>query len=352
MAISIRLLQPHEVELANNFFNKIYQTNRPIENFRWEFLDGPCGKAIYVIAVDDEVKTHTKIVGIQCAIPLEFISSKGQVVLTAKSEDTLVDPTYRGQKIFERMYQLLFDECTKAGIKYIWGFTPAQKAFERIGFEIPFMAEQALLVFKPIKAYNYLKQLNKENRALDRFKILGLCFISWIKQVLTPSKIPPPLKETTIEGKIQLFKEFYPHTDLFTLNQTPEYISWRIRNNPFQNQYESCQTITNNQVTADAILNIRGEVGYLEQMLSSNDMALQQLFPAIVKKFRSKNTALIRVMCFSSNTILNTQVSTLSSTGFTYLKRGNYFVWKSLTPENIIKPQQLFITRLFTQGNL
>src|SRR6478609_6485041 len=115
MPITIRLLQDHEVELANIFFNKVYQTNRPIENFKWEFLNGPFGKAIYTIAVDDSTTTHTKIVGIQCAIPIELISSKGKIVLTAKSEDTLVDPSYRGQKIFERMYELLFEECKKAG---------------------------------------------------------------------------------------------------------------------------------------------------------------------------------------------------------------------------------------------
>ena len=56
------------------------------------------------MAIDNSGSENNKIVGIQCAIPLEFTDVKGNVQLSAKSEDTLVDPAYRGQKIFERMY--------------------------------------------------------------------------------------------------------------------------------------------------------------------------------------------------------------------------------------------------------
>lgn len=349
MAISIRLLQPQEAELANNFFNTIYGTARSHENFRWEFLEGPCGKAIYVVAVDDAVTANTKIVGIQCAIPLELISTKGQIVLTAKSEDTLVDPSYRGQKVFERMYDLLFKECEKAGIKYIWGFTPAQKAFERIGFEIPFSAQQTLLVLKPFQAYTYLKSLNKENKAIDKFKIFGLCLLSWIKQFKTFFGKNAALTNTSLEGKNDLFQKFYGDTPLFTLNETPAYVNWRIKKNPFHNKYESYQSANHD---VDVILNFRGNIGYIEQILSKNDGAIKQLIPAMIRKFRSEKTGLVRTLSFSSNSTLTSQIDSLSAAGFTYLKRGNYFVWKSLTQERLIEPHQLFITRLFAQGNL
>ena len=176
MAIQIRLLLENEIDLANDFFNAIYKTNRSIENFRWEFLDGPNGSAIYIIAIDANASQINKVVGIQCAIPIELANVKGQTVLTAKSEDTLVDPAYRGQKIFERMYDLLFEECKKAGIKYIWGFTPAKKAFERIGFEIPYQAQQGLMVLNPVGAYSYLSTLNPDNKVKDKIKIAGLPF--------------------------------------------------------------------------------------------------------------------------------------------------------------------------------
>ncbi len=352
MAITIRLLQDQEVELANAFFNQVYQTNRPIENFRWEFLNGTFGKAIYTIAVDDSITTHIKIVGIQCAIPIELISSKGKIVLTAKSEDTLVDPAYRGQKIFERMYELLFDECKKAGIQYLWGFTPAQKAFERIGFEIPFKAEQALLVFNPLKAYSYLKGLNAQNKSMDKLKIFGLSILSWIKGIKRyfiqmKSK---DLLETSIQKKNDLFQSCYVDQEYFTLNETDQYLNWRINKNPFQNSYRNFQLHKNGKIEIDVILNTRKDVAYVEQVFSNQNETAPMLGALAVKAYEKK-VPLIRALCFSTNEELVSQGDQLKQAGFTYLKRGSYFVWKSLDPSIAVSPNLLLLNRLFTQGN-
>ncbi|HPM32227.1 MAG TPA: GNAT family N-acetyltransferase, partial [Chryseolinea sp.] len=316
MAITIRLLQNQEVELANTFFNKVYQVNRPIENFKWEFLDGPFGKAIYVIAVDETSITTTKIVGIQCAIPIELISSKGKIVLTAKSEDTLVDPAYRGQKIFERMYELLFDECRKSGIQYLWGFTPAQKAFERIGFEIPFKAEQALLVFNPLKAYYYLKSLNAKNTSVDKLKILGLSILSWIKGFnrYFISLKDSDLREVLIRKKNDVFQTSYSDKDYFTLNETDGYMKWRIDQNPFQNGYSCFQLHKNEKVSIDVILNVRANVAYLEQMFSCQNETAPVL-ASLAANASKKNVPLIRALCFSTNEELVLQGNQLTKAG-------------------------------------
>ncbi len=330
----------------------MYQINRPIENFKWEFLEGPFGKAIYVIAVEETSITTTKIVGIQCAIPIELISSKGKVVLTAKSEDTLVDPAYRGQKIFERMYALLFDECRKAGVQYLWGFTPAQKAFERIGFEIPFKAEQALLVFNPLKAYHYLTGLNAQNTSVDKLKILGLCMLSWIKGFKRHfiSLRNNDLREALIQKKNDFFQTCYGDHDYFTLNETDEYMKWRIDQNPFQNSYSSFQLHKNETLAIDAILNVREDVAYLEQIFScQNETA--PIIASLAAKATKKNVSLIRALCFSTNQELVLQGDQLTKAGFTYLKRGSYFVWKSLNTSIHISPNRLLLNRLFTQGN-
>ncbi len=352
MAISIRLLHEHEKELVNNFFNIVYKANRSLENFEWEFFNGPFGKAIYVIAIDEAVVTHTKIVGIQCAIPIELISSKGIILLTAKSEDTLVDADYRGQKIFERMYDVLFMECRKAGIKYVWGFTPAQKAFERIGFSIPFKTEQALLVFNVMRSYQYLKSLNPQNRLLDKVKIFGLCVLSWLKGFKHMTVKPSEIKETPLHARTILFQNFYQHLNYFTLNETEEYMKWRLLQNPFSNSYKGFQTIQKEEVVIDALINIRYNVSYIEQLMSRPGVKIRNTLAALVRVVRKQNSPLIRAFCFSTNDLLKSQGRALSATGFKYLKRGNYFVWKSLDDENVIQPEQLLINRLFTQGNI
>jgi GNAT superfamily N-acetyltransferase len=349
MAITIRLLRDDEIQLANNFFNAIYQTNRPLVNFRWEFLEGPFGKAIYVVAIDDSVTDTVKVVGIQCAIPVELINGLGERVLTAKSEDTLVDPAYRGQKIFERMYDLLFEACRNAGIRYIWGFTPAKKAFERIGFAIPFATEQALLVLQPLAAYRYLKSLNEHNKTLDKIKILGLSYLSWLKGLKRLFIDHLTVTETPLSDKDKAFQRHYAGQDLFTLHETTAYLTWRLGHNPFGNHYRSYQSVVGN---FDALVNSRPNVGYIEQIFAPVNSPHHGGIRSLVDILHKQRVPLIRTFNFSSNDVLKAQGRQLSEAGFTYLKRGSYFVWKSLDDQERIQPSQLLINRLFTQGNL
>jgi GNAT superfamily N-acetyltransferase len=175
----------NDYQAINDFHNRLYQKNRTIEQFRWEFHDCPARTGIYIIAKDTEKNT---VIGTQAVIPIELITDKGEIILSGKSEDTLVDPEYRGKRIFNNMYEMLFDECTKAGINYIWGFTTAKKPFRKMNFEIPWDQAQTLMVNKIIPAYKYFSSLNAKNSFKDKIKILALSYISKIK-TLTVKKI-------------------------------------------------------------------------------------------------------------------------------------------------------------------
>ncbi|MFZ1676711.1 MAG: GNAT family N-acetyltransferase, partial [Saprospiraceae bacterium] len=141
--IAISLLQDVDIPELLDFYNLINNDNRDKEKFLWEFYNAPAGKAIYVIAKDADTQ---KIIGSQCAIPVDLITQTGDIIHTGKSEDTLVHPDYRGLNIFENMYSMLFEKCRESGIKYLWGFTSAKKPFLRLGFTIPFDHSQSLMV--------------------------------------------------------------------------------------------------------------------------------------------------------------------------------------------------------------
>ncbi|MEJ1236522.1 GNAT family N-acetyltransferase [Chryseolinea sp. T2] len=353
MSILIRLLQPHEYTLANDFFNVTYKTNRSLKDFEWEFSHGPFGPAIYVVAIDQEVTDTIKVVGIQCAIPISLVNSAGDRVMTAKSEDTLVDPSYRGQKIFERMYEMLFDACKNAGIKYIWGFTPARKAFERIGFQIPFQAHQALMVMNPRKAYAYLSRLNPSNKRIDKLKIAGLTFLSRLASRVVPNPPDLELKRTAFYDKQHTLKALAPNGEMFYLDMTTDYLEWRLKRNPFGNNYDNFQILQNGKLVADALINTRlPRLGYVEQIIFGeglNENDKQKIVGAIVRELKYK-VDLIRVLCFDANDALIDQEQLFKRSGFIILKRGGYFVWKELEPAGL-EPNKLFLSRLFTQGN-
>jgi hypothetical protein len=353
MSIVIRLLQRQEYSLANDFFNTTYKTNRTLKDFEWEFTHGPFGPSIYVVAIDSEATDQIKVVGIQCAIPISLVNVDGNRVLTAKSEDTLVDPSYRGQKIFERMYELLFDACLKANIKYIWGFTPARKAFERIGFQIPFQSHQALMVMNPRKAYAYLSRLNPNNKGIDKLKIAGLTFLSRLASKVVPNPPDLELRRTAFYDKQHTLKALMPSGGLYFLDMTTEYLDWRLKRNPFGNNYENYQVLQNGKLVADALVNMRlPRLGYIEQIIFAenlNEIDKQKIVGAVVRELKYK-VDLIRMLCFDTNEALIDQEQLFKRSGFIILKRGGYFVWKELDDAGV-QPKDLFLSRLFTQGN-
>src|SRR5690606_2486804 len=329
------------------------KTNRSIADFNWEFMEGPWGPAIYVIAVDESETRYTKVVGIQCAIPIELKSSGGKVLRTAKSEDTLVDPAYRGQKIFERMYDLLFESCRQAGIQYIWGFTPARKAFERIGFEIPFMANQALLALNPVKSYRYLSALNPANRAVDKMKIAALSLLSRLT-AMKAGTLPSSPDISFRAEDIAPIDDIVGNTpDLYYLNMDRRYVEWRMVRNPFGNDYRTYRFYHQEKPVANAIINLRKNgIGYLEQVLFLNEppvlhrkIVIRQLVDLMRKEAHT-----IRVLCFDVNDALKSQQELLATCSFTLLKLGSFSVWKADGPPDV-RPTQLFLSRLFTQGN-
>jgi hypothetical protein len=363
MSILIRLLEEEELFYANSFFNEVYKTNRSYESFKWEFLNGPCGAAIYVAAIDESIKQELKIVGIQCAIPLIFVGNNDQKILTAKSEDTLVDPNYRGMQIFEKMYNLLFEECKKKGIKFIWGFTPAYKPFKKLGFNLDVKAKQELLVVNLFASFKFLSTINKQNKSIDKLKILLLCIFSFFKGLNRFFiKIDLSYKTTDFNSALNIkninFFNLDKSTDkLFTLLQDEIFYKWRIIENSYNNEYFSLDFIDRqtNKICANLILNLRKEVSYIEQMVFSENLDIhrqKKIIAAAIIFLQKRNANLIRFLAFDSNPINKKEIQSLNEIGFVKLNRGNWFVWKCLDKDFNINPSSIFLSRLFTQGNI
>jgi GNAT superfamily N-acetyltransferase len=360
MEIEVRFLKEGEEAAVNELFNLTYHHRRSMENFMWEFFNGPFGKAIYVVAYDNEKK---KIVGTQSAIPIEFISGDGEKILTAKSEDTLLDPAYRGKGLFDKMYNLLFKACADAGIKYIWGFTYAKKPFLKVGFEIPFETVQGVYTMNPERSYRYLSNLNPANKFSEKLKIFGLSWISFLKSVLsrTPGKIneAAEVKEDLNFERDLFIKNAISGTNekYWTINFSPSYIKWRLRNNPYKNHYQLLTAVKGNREVADIIINTRGEgYAYLEQLIFDNELIFsfkKQLILKLLGQLRSKNVFLVRFWGFLQNDINAQEVDLLKKCGFIFVRKGTAFVWKNLeeVKGSQVKPSNLLLSRLFTQGN-
>lgn len=359
--IEVSLLKDSEIKEVNDFYNLIYKENRNKEKFLWEFYNAPAGKAIYVIAKDADTK---KIVGTQCAIPIELITDNGTIILTAKSEDTLVHPDYRGLNIFEKMYELLFEECKKNGIKYIWGFTSAKKPFLKLGFVIPFDHSQSLMVVDIFSSYKYLSKLNSKNNALSLFKIFILCIVSKISSLkkyfisgkyTTKNFSSSTYDKTFIQNNSQHIKP-----DLnkgFAIKQDLPFLTWRIVNNPYHEKICNVYFSSESKIVANIIFNYhKSGVWYLVNDIYSKEIKEEQrtgMFNEAIKILltREKNMIhLIRTWDFTHNEHGKREVEMRKKSGFIHLDRGISFVWKILDNKDTLKVNDFYLSRIASQG--
>jgi N-acetylglutamate synthase-like GNAT family acetyltransferase len=124
---------------CNALYNRLHGTTRTEAQWRWEFAPDGEEPFAYVVLEDEG-----SIVGLQALIPVKLISPQG-VHETAKSEDTLLDPTARGKGALTSMFQLIFERARERGIEAIWGFTEATRVFEKLGFAVPAVTHRLVL---------------------------------------------------------------------------------------------------------------------------------------------------------------------------------------------------------------
>lgn len=352
--VTYRLATAADYININAFHKRIDKPNRSIEQFYWEFRDCPFGPSIYVVAEDGE-----KIVGTNCVIPIDLIDSKGNIIKSGKSEDTLVDPAYRGQNIFNNIYYFLFEESKKQGVSVIWGFTSATKAFEKLGFEIPFSHHQGLAVNQVLSSFNFLKTLNPKNSFVDKIKIFGLSFVSKLKYKLN---ILPKLYEYEMFDNLgltdiseKLIQENLKDTEkCFAILQNETFQKWRIYENPnYFKMYSFVFKNSKGEITALIEVNTTvTKVAYINQSsfcpsLTADSKA--KILRKVTEVLFQKGNIIVRNWLFNTNELNKNEISSFEKAGYYYLNRGIGMVWKKLDDVEI-DANDFYLSRISSQG--
>ena len=231
-SMEIRHARPEDASACNDFYNSTYERNRSVEQWGWEFITpNPAGALPYVVAFEDG-----QLVGTQAYIPVRFIDEKG-VFLTAKSEETLVSPRMRGKNLLNQMYDSLFEHARTRDVKSIWGFTPAEKAFLKLGFSIP--CKTRMLV-APITPRGLSKLAARNGSASRRLALAvsgtGLALWRSIRSLRPRDRLPRGEALVTLENA-QAFSEAYSEKFLAawggaTILRDAAYMQWRLFDNP------------------------------------------------------------------------------------------------------------------------
>lgn len=349
MGIQYRLARENDYEKINDFYNKMYGKSRTINEFRWAFHESPSGPAIYVIAIHQD-----EIIGTNCVIPIELKRSN-EIILTGKSEDTLVHSDYRGKGVFENIYRLLFEECQNRGVQIIWGFTNARKAFLKQGFNIPFDNHQCIVVNDVFESYKLLK---KGRSSIEDIKYLLFCLRSRFKLFLTKRRNCPFRLEVNgyNHEKVNylLNENSNRNSDMLFFHQNKDYLNWRIGDNPYQDSTTYLSYYEGESLVGFVSLANKDGISYILQLLFSNRLSendktiiLQNAMHAMF----DGGAVMIKNWAFDTNKLNQEDITIHKNAGFDYLSRGQGFVWKQLSGE-AINPNDFYLSQLASLGEI
>jgi hypothetical protein len=342
---------------AVSFYNEMYDAKRTRQNFDW-LMNGPAGKTVYVVARD--IKKNNQIVGSQCAIPIVMTNNLGEKVLTAKSDDTIVHPNYRGQKISKYMYELLFDICRKAKIEYIWGFTNAKKPLLVVDFEIPYSICKSYFIVSVNNAFKSIIS-SKPNRKSHHFIALSFVLLAKIKSVKRYF-LDKKLTKFTVESEWTndldaLIQSYYnAHRELFFIPFIQQnYLEWRILNAP---EVDSCSIFAlrdMDNILRGYILFSRDAKNVAHLMFELYDEKLSEedivsFLSYSIKCLSDEKIAMIKTWNFDTNAYNKKTMSRHSKVGFWHVRRGMSLVWKKLGNEELLDPNNINFNLLASLG--
>jgi GNAT superfamily N-acetyltransferase len=245
MSIQIRLATKADAIACNDLHNKAYGNSRTLEQWSWTFGNGLFSdlELPFVVAEDEGI-----IVGTQALIPIQMIDEDG-VYWSAKSEETLVASDYRGQGLFEKMYDKVFEVARASDFQSIWGFTPARKSFQRVGFNIPGDTSQ---LFKPLKPKCVITLIDNAGTNTEQVGLNGLFWKTlylmagvtaslysgvreWFTRRFKSELEMVELHDLTSAPQQggQLSEDFITHWGGTTIYRDQKYLKWRIFDNPY-----------------------------------------------------------------------------------------------------------------------
>lgn len=354
-----------EVQI-NLLHNNQYGRNRGEKEWKWEFTNSPNCKSIFVVA---EYKGN--IIGTQAFLPIRLSFGESQF-LTAKSEETLLIPEFRGQGIFQRLLDRCFQLASERKIALVWGFTKAKKPFLDSGFQILGKLKQSVLILDSSQTYQmYGRRISvvAKKDFLSRvvhgslLRVFTLFGFFWFK--LRSYKIEPVSGFRVVqisqpdERLDNFWREFNCQGNFYTISRTSDYLNWRIFTNPDVN-YQLWAAIEDDRIRGYVILgrSKHENVGYITDFCVLDKQfapVAGLLMSHTVKYFVSQGVAFIDAWILGNNLESKRYSSWLRRSGFLSLSLGTCMILKVLAsdrsfPADPSSLEQWFITNIFSEG--
>ncbi len=355
----IRSFDEKDIHNAISLHNKLWNDNRTIKQWIWEYKSNYPNKFVFTVIEDDG-----NIIGTQGMIPI-YINIKNKKYLSGKSENSLLNPKYRGGNLFQGLYELAMSKCKEKKMQFVWGYTTAVKVMKnKIQFYVyeNVMYEYNLIV----NLKNNLNNILKSKISIIR-KILRLIFYSFQYISSKLFSISLRLNKKSLDNKYSIsiepksFNDIHDlynrlrikHPDLIYIDQNKKYIIWRIFNNP-NLRYKTYFIYENNKLRGYCYIGINSENNAnLSDFTFENFEVGFFLLKKILKDLQDEKIAQISYYGNIKNPLIIKVFKLLKKAGFRKKKGEFSFVLKDISYKNknqLLNIKNWYLNRLWGEG--
>jgi GNAT superfamily N-acetyltransferase len=278
--------EPEDAADMVAFHNSYYGSQRTADHWRWEYDSYMRGTSKFTY-----VKVDDRLVGTTAVQPV-YMNVGGRRVLSARSENALLLPEYRGTGLMPALYDYMFGKCRDRGMQIWWGFTPALGAARTIGVSchsdiqvwerpgrVHCEAHRRLVTEGP-----YWRRVGSAARSVVR----GVSFhMRGRRTHCVQEREGYQVRRGTCEGRSMRGlheRARKPYPDVVRLEFDDEYLRWRVRENPFL-AYSEYEVRQSEELRAYALVVLSRKVASISDLFSEDSHATSLLIQAILDDF-------------------------------------------------------------------
>jgi GNAT superfamily N-acetyltransferase len=119
--------------------------------FDWQYLDNPDGKAVVIVAKDEE--KNNSIIGVESILPMNLMVNQ-KIIKASLSCNSYVDPDYRKKGIFSKLISFVKNESKTNNISCIYSVAN-DNSFHLFMKKNSHEISNLPLLFRPVRLSNY-----------------------------------------------------------------------------------------------------------------------------------------------------------------------------------------------------
>ena len=368
--ITIRLATRADADACNAFHVRHYGDGRTTAQWLWEFGEhaDAAGTLPFVIA-----EHRGSIVGTQAVLPVPFRDTAGRH-LTGKSEETLVTPEARemvrrqGGDLFGALMARVCEEAARRGMRRVWGFTPAESSFARVGFQVAGRTRQLVHPISP-RAVTVL--LGDAGSSVSRRA--GLTAAGWTAAMMgeLTRHIPRPRQHAGDPLTVTMLDEvpetigdvtrhFVAQWGGLTIDRDRAFLDWRIARNPYVRARMVGVTWRGSLVGFGALALDADGMGHVVDLTAADATHDRTLASATVglllaeacRRLRDMGALAVRMWRVGTHPFSELVARTAMGRGFLPIAQGHPVVVRALHDEPLPPLHEWYVTRLNTEGRL